>query len=36
MFMNTEYDTLENLKTIFPGRAKEHFAIQKEHCKIIK
>lgn len=27
MFMNTEYDTLENLKTIFPGRAEEHFAI---------
>lgn len=27
MFMNTEHDTLENLKTIFPGRAEAHFAI---------
>lgn len=25
MFMNTEYDTLENLKTLFPGRAEQHF-----------
>lgn len=27
MFMNTKYDTLENLKTIFPGRAEAHFAV---------
>lgn len=27
MFMNTEYDTLENLEKFFPGRALEHFNI---------
>lgn len=27
MFMNTKYDTLENLKTIFPGRAEKHFEV---------
>lgn len=27
MFMNTEYDTLENLEECFPGRALEHFNI---------
>ncbi len=25
MFMNTEYDTLENLESLFPGRAEAHF-----------
>ena len=25
MFMNTEYDTLDNLNTLFPGRAEAHF-----------
>ena len=25
MFMNTEYDTLENLEKFFPGRAEAHF-----------
>jgi len=25
MFMNTEYDTLEDMEKYFPGRAKEHF-----------
>ena len=25
MFMNTEYDTLENLNEYFPGRAQKHF-----------
>ena len=27
MFMNTQYDTLTNLNTYFPGRAKQHFQI---------
>jgi len=27
MFMNTEFDTLENLMSIFPGRAEEHFNV---------
>lgn len=27
MFMNTEYDTIENLEKYFPGRAAEHFNI---------
>ncbi|MBR0373896.1 MAG: M28 family peptidase [Mogibacterium sp.] len=27
MFMNTEYDTWENLNAYFPGRAEEHFHI---------
>ena len=27
MFMNTEYDTLENLETYFPGRVMEHFHV---------
>ncbi len=27
MFMNTEYDTLENLDSMFPGRAKAHFEL---------
>lgn len=27
MFMNTEYDTLENLNKYFPNRAKEHFEV---------
>lgn len=27
MFMNTKYDTFENLNTIFPGRIVEHFNI---------
>lgn len=27
MFMNTEYDTLDNLNSLFPGRAKEHFEV---------
>ena len=27
MFMNTEYDTWENLNTFYPGRAAQHFAI---------
>ncbi|MGM9945428.1 MAG: M28 family metallopeptidase [Lysinibacillus sp.] len=27
IFMNTKYDTLENLETYFPGRAMEHFNI---------
>jgi hypothetical protein len=27
MFMNTEYDDLENLETYFPGRAQAHFAL---------
>ena len=30
MFMNTEYDTMENLKTMFPGRAEEHFKMYSE------
>jgi hypothetical protein len=27
MFMNTEYDTLENLNKYFPGRVKQHFEL---------
>lgn len=27
MFMNTEYDTLENLTSFFPGRSKAHFDV---------
>ena len=27
MFMNTEYDTLENLETYFPGRARKHLSL---------
>lgn len=27
MFMNTEYDTLDNLNALFPGRAEAHFNI---------
>ena len=27
MFMNTKYDTLENLNTHFPGRALQHFKV---------
>ena len=27
MFMNTEYDTLENLTTLYPGRSLEHFQV---------
>ena len=27
MFMNTEYDTLENLETYFPGRARRHLSL---------
>ena len=27
MFMNTEYDTLENLENYFPGRALQHFHV---------
>lgn len=27
MFMNTEYDTWENLCGYYPGRAQEHFDI---------
>jgi hypothetical protein len=27
MFMNTEYDNLENLEKYFSGRAQEHFAL---------
>jgi hypothetical protein len=27
MFMNTEYDNLENLETYFPDRAQAHFAL---------
>lgn len=27
MFMNTEYDTLDNLNTYFPGRALQHFLL---------
>ncbi len=27
MFMNTEYDTLENLTTLYPGRSLEHFEV---------
>ena len=30
MFMNTEYDTLENVTTIFPSRAEEHFKMYSE------
>ena len=27
MFMNTEYDTWENLNSFFPGRAEQHYRI---------
>ena len=27
MFMNTEYDTLENMESYFPGRALKHFSV---------
>ena len=30
MFMNTEYDTLENLTTLYPGRSLEHFEVFSE------
>lgn len=30
MFMNTEFDTLENLKLYFPGRAEEHMKLYSE------
>ncbi len=26
-FMNTDYDTLENLRTLFPGRAEQHYRL---------
>ena len=36
MFMNTKYDTLENLEKYFPGRAQEHFKIFSPLlCKLI-
>ncbi len=36
MFMNTEYDTLENLTTLYPGRSLEHFRVFSPLlCKLI-